>query len=504
MLGDKIVVLVAMLLYMALIVVVGVVFFFRTKNSSDYYLGGRGLNPWICAMSAEASDMSGWLLMGLPGVAYFLGIGEAFWTAIGLGLGTYLNWKLIATRLRNYTAKAGDAITLPDFFSNRFRDNKKVLMSIAAIFILIFFTIYTATGFVACGKLFNTIFGIDYRLMMLISAVIIVTYTAVGGFLAESTTDFIQGILMFFSLIIVLVAATAAVGGIGAISDKLSSMGGFLNVMGITDPATRAFKPYDLIGILSNLGWGLGYFGMPHILLRFMAIRSVGELKRSRSIAMTWVIISMAAAVFIGIVGRAFLGDVLAESGALSETVFIQLSLKLLPTFFAGIVLSGILAATMSTADSQLLVTSSAVSSNFYKGILRKNATEKEIVWVGRATVILVAIVACLMALNPASTIFNLVKYAWGGFGATFGPLIIFSLFWKRMTRTGALVGMLGGGITIIVWREFISKLGGVFAVYELIPAFLLSTILIVVVSLLGKEPPKEVTEEFEQVAAMK
>jgi sodium/proline symporter len=494
--SQKIQILIAMFLYMAMIVVIGIVYYRKTKNSADYFLGGRNLGPWVGALSAEASDMSSWLLMGLPGVAYATGLGEAFWTAVGLAAGTYLNWKFIAAKLRKYTQVANDSITLPDFFSNRFHDDSKLLMSIAAVFILIFFAIYTATGFVACGKLFNGIFGLDYTLMMFVSAVIIVAYTVIGGFLAESTIDSIQGTLMFFALIIVLVTGTAATGGIGAVGENLKELGGFFNVFSVMDPATRSQIPFSALSIISALAWGLGYFGMPHILLRFMAIRTTDEIKRSKIIAMVWVIVSLGMAVLIGIVGRAYLGDVLA--GPDSEKIFVIMSMELIPSLIAGVILSAILAATMSTADSQLLVTSSAISNNIFKGLIKKNASDKQVMWVARATVIIVAIIASFMALDPNSSIFGLVKYAWAGFGATFGPLVLMSLTWKRMTRNGALAGMITGGVIVIVWKEAISKLGGIFAVYEILPAFILSLIAIAVVSLLDKEPSKEIQAEFE------
>ena len=489
--GDSIQILIAIIVYVAVMIIIGVVYYKRNKGADDYFLGGRKLGPLVCAMSAEASDMSGWLLMGLPGVAYAIGIGEAFWTAVGLAAGTYLNWLLVAKRLRSYSIVAKDSITLPDFFSNRFHDKNKILMIFSGLFIVVFFTIYTATGFQAAGTLFQSIFGLNetgYVWMVIGSAVVIVLYTAIGGFLAESVTDLIQGIMMFFSLVIVLVVGVIAVGGISDVGDKLSGIGGFFNVMGVQKDG--AFASYSALDIISNLAWGLGYFGMPHVLLRFMAIRSGRELKRSRRIATVWVVISLFAAVMIGVVGRALLGDSLLADKA-QETVFIQMSVKLMPALIAGVMMSGILAATMSTSDSQLLITSSAVSNNFYKNYIHKKASDKEIMWVGRGVVILVAVVAVLMVLDKAETIFGLVKYAWGGFGATFGPVILFSLFWKRMTLPGALCGMITGGATVIIWKELLNPLGGVFAVYELLPAFILASIVIVAVSLLRPRSPR-------------
>ncbi len=501
--GVQIQILIAMIVYVSAMVAIGIVYYKRNKGADDYFLGGRKLGPWVCAMSAEASDMSGWLLMGLPGVAFAIGIGEAFWTAVGLALGTYLNWLLVARRLRNYTKVAKDSITLPDYFSNRFHDKHKLLKIFAGLFIVVFFMIYTATGFKAVGTLFQTIFGLDqtgYAWMVILSALIIVLYTTIGGFMAVSVTDLIQGILMFFSLIIVLVLGVAAVGGFTQIGGNLSGMDGFFNVMGVQKAG--AFAPYSALDIISNLAWGLGYFGMPHVLVRFMAIRSSRELKRSRRIAISWVLISLFAAVMIGIVGRAMMEGKLLDGSmlenGLQETVFIQMAVKLTPAIVAGVMLSGILAATMSTSDSQLLVTSSAVADDFYKSFIRKKASSKEVMWVGRIVVILVAIGAVIMVLNNTTTIFGLVKYAWGGFGAAFGPVILFSLFWKRMTLPGALAGMITGGATVIVWKELLNPMGGIFSVYELLPAFILACIVIVVVSLLTKKPSDEIVAEYE------
>lgn len=501
--GDQIQILIAIIIYVAMMVMIGIMYYKRNKGADDYFLGGRKLGPWVCAMSAEASDMSGWLLMGLPGVAFAIGIGEAFWTAVGLALGTYLNWLFVAKRLRNYTKVAKDSITLPDFFSNRFHDKNKLLKIFAGLFIVVFFMIYTATGFKAVGTLFQTIFGLDqtgYTWMVILSAFIIVLYTTIGGFLAVSVTDLIQGILMFFSLIIVLVVGVVVVGGFTQIGDNLGSMNGFFSVLGVQSGG--AFMSYSALDIISNLAWGLGYFGMPHVLLRFMAIRSAKEIKRSRRIATSWVVISLFAAVLIGVVGRALmegglLDGAMLEKG-LQETVFIQMAIKLMPALIAGVMLSGILAATMSTSDSQLLVTSSAVADDFYKSFIRRKASSKEVMWVGRIVVVLVAIGAVLMVLNNTTTIFGLVKYAWGGFGAAFGPVILFSLFWKRMTLPGALAGMITGGATVIVWRELLNPMGGLFGVYELLPGFILASIVIVVVSLLTRKPSDEILAEYE------
>lgn len=497
---QQIWILIAMLAYLVVVIAIGLLYSRRNKKSEDFFLGGRSLGPWVTAMSAEASDMSSWLLMGLPGLAYISGVGEAAWTAIGLAIGTYLNWRIVSRRLRRYSQIADNSFTLPDFFSNRFHDKKRILMIISAIFILIFFTVYTASGFVAAGKLFESIFGFDYVVMMIVSAAVIVIYTTLGGFLAESTTDFIQGILMSISLVVILVAGTIYAGGLDAVIDNARTMPGFLDLFGVHNAETGLRVAYGPLQVVSALAWGLGYFGMPHVLLRFMAIKDASMLKKSRIIAVVWVVISLAAAVLIGIVGAAVFPGAL--TGADSERVFILMSEKLLTPILAGVILSGILAATMSTSDSQLLMTSSAISQNLFKGVLKKNASEKQVLWVSRLVIIVVAIAAALMAVNPSGTIFKIVSHAWAGFGATFGPLMLLSLFWKRTTFKGALAGMLSGGISALVWPELLYPLGGVFAVYELLPAFIISFILIVVVSLLDKQPSAEIEAEFEQAKA--
>ena len=407
---DQYWILGAMLSYMALVVTIGLIYSKRNQRSEDFYLGGRSLGPWVTAMSAEASDMSSWLLMGLPGLAYLTGFGEAGWTAIGLALGTWLNWRLVSVRLRHYSHIAGNAFTLPDFFSNRYHDSKKILMSIAALFILVFFTVYTASGFVASGRLFNGIFGFDYVTMMLVSAVVIVIYTVIGGFLAESTTDFIQGIVMSFSLVVILTSATIMAGGIGAVVENTRIMPGFLEWFSVHDPVNRAAVSFGGLKATSALAWGLGYFGMPHVLLRFMAIKNPAALKTSRRIATIWVVIALGSAVLIGLVGSAVFPGVL--KGNESERIFIELARNLVHPIIAGIILSGILAATMSTSDSQLLITSSAISQNFFKGVLKKDATERQVMWVSRLTIILVAIIAAFMAYDPKSSIFKIVSHA--------------------------------------------------------------------------------------------
>lgn len=511
--------LISMLAYLAVMIIIGLYFAkVANANSESFFIGGRKLGPWVAAMSAEASDMSGWLLMGLPGVAYWCGLADAFWTAIGLAIGTYLNWLFVSKRLRRYSIKVDNAITIPEFFSNRFRENKKVLLGIAAVFILIFFAVYTGSCFVTCGKLFNQLFGINYIVMMLIGAVIVLLYTFLGGFLAESTTDFVQGIVMIFSLVAVLAVGTAAAGGVDAVINNARNIPGFLEFFGIANPVVDASDvqltsngsalfgdkgTYGLLTIISTMAWGLGYFGMPQVLLRFMGIRSTRELTKSRRIAVVWVVISLAAAVIIGFIGRVLYPTALTTSTQ-SENIFIVISSTLMNPFVAGIMMSGILAATMSSSDSYLLIAASAFSRNIYNGIINKKATDKQVMLVSRLTLLVVAIIGILIALDENSVIFKIVSFAWAGFGATFGPILLFSLFWKRTNRAGAIAGMLGGGGMVFVWKLLIRPIGGVFGIYELLPAFIFACILIVVVSLLTKKPSKEILAEFEAVKAMR
>ncbi len=505
----------AMIVYMALVVVIGVVFAKRAnKNSGEFFLGGRSLGPWVTAMSAEASDMSGWLLMGLPGVAYWCGIADAAWTAIGLAVGTYFNWLIVSKRLRCYSEKA-KAITLPEYFSNRFHENKKVIMSIAAVFILIFFTVYAASCFVTCGKLFSTLFDMPYVSMMIVGAVFVLLYTILGGFLAESVSDFMQAIVMIIALVGVVVVGVVTAGGFGEIMDNAKSIPGFLDFFGIASPVTvdgiqqvENGKPlfgeagsYGFLTILSTTAWGLGYFGMPQVLLRFMAIRDKKELTRSRRIATVWVVISLAVAVFIGVVGRVLYPTAL-QNNVEAENVFILLSTKLLPPLIAGFVMAGILAATISSSDSYLLIAASALAKNIFQGVCKKNATDKQVMLVSRITLLVIALIAIVISLDEKSVIFTIVSFAWAGFGATFGPLMLLSLFWKRITRAGAVAGMLSGGIMVFVWKLVIRPFGGVLDIYELLPAFLISCLCIVVVSLLTKAPSEEIQKEFDEVKA--
>lgn len=508
-------ILVAMILYMAAVIVIGLVYAGKAnKSSENYFLGGRSLGPWVTAMSAEASDMSGWLLMGLPGVAYWCGLADAAWTAIGLAVGTYLNWLIVSKRLRRYSIRANNAITLPEFFSNRFHENKKIICSLSAIFILVFFTVYAASCFVTCGKLFSTLFGFDYIPMMILGAVFVLTYTILGGFLAESASDFMQGVVMFVALGIIVVVSIVKAGGINAVLENANSIPGFFEFFGIATPEVNAegvqlvadgspvfgaASNYGALNVASMLAWGLGYFGMPQVLLRFMAIRKEKELKMSRRIAMIWVLISLTIAVFIGLVGRQ-LFPVEHLTKAAAENIFITLSTSFLPPIFAGFVMAGILAATISSSDSYLLISASAFAKNIYKDVVKKEATDKQVMTMTRITLLAIALIAIVIALDEESVIFSIVSFAWAGFGATFGPLMLFSLFWKRTTRAGAISGMVGGAVMVFVWKLVISNLAGAFAIYELLPAFIFSSLCIVVVSLLTKAPSKEIQEDFEAV----
>ncbi len=508
-------ILISMIIYMAAVIGIGVLYAKRANQDSEaYFLGGRSLGPWVTAMSAEASDMSGWLLMGLPGVAYWCGLADAAWTAIGLAIGTYINWLIVSKRLRRYSVRANNSITLPEFFSNRFREKNKLIMFISAAFILIFFTVYAASCFVTCGKLFSTLFGAPYQVMLLIGAAFVLIYTILGGFLAESVSDFMQAIVMLVALTVIVIIGVVQAGGFGAVVENAQSIPGFLEFFGLATPvvdangvqAVEAGSPvfgeaasYSVLSICSMLAWGLGYFGMPQVLLRFMAIRKEEELKRSRRIAMVWVVISLAVAVFIGIIGRQlFPVEHLTKSAA--ENIFITMSESFLPPILAGFVMAGILAATISSSDSYLLIAASAFSKNMFQGIFKKNATDKQVMNVSRITLLALTLIGIVIALVENSVIFEIVSFAWAGFGATFGPVMLFSLFWKRINKPGAVAGMIGGGAMVFFWKLVISKIGGVFAIYELLPAFIFSSICIVVVSLLTKAPSKEIEEDFEAV----
>lgn len=493
-------------IYLVGMVAVGIYFMKKNKSTGDYYLGGRKLGPIVTAMSAEASDMSSWLLMGLPGVAYLTGVADAAWTAIGLAVGTYFNWLIVAKRLRRYSVIAGNAITIPEFFANRYRDKSKILVAVSAIFIVIFFIPYTASGFAACGKLFSTLFGVPYFTAMVVSAVIIVAYTALGGFSAASTTDLIQSIVMSLALICVVLFGISTVGGTGVIMEQAGELPGYLSLTSIYNDG--AAEEYGAIKIASMLAWGLGYFGMPHILLRFMAIRDESEITLSRRIATIWVVISMGVAIFIGIMGYSLSKGGMIEvlEGADSEKLIIMIATLMSKSGFlgiliAGLIMSGILACTMSTADSQLLAASSSISENLLKDVLHLQISEKASLIAARTTVLVIACLGVILAVDPNSSVFGIVSFAWAGFGAVFGPVMILALFWKRSNRYGAIVSMLSGGIMIFVWKYAVRPMGGAWDIYELLPAFLVAIILNVAVSLATPAPETEIVKEFEQAA---
>lgn len=500
---NAIAILIAFILYLAMMLMVGVITMKKTNSSEDYFIGGRGLNSWVAALSAQASDMSGWLLMGLPGSIYLAGTGKA-WIAIGLFIGTVLNWVLISKRLRRYTIVANNSMTLPEFFQNRFRDEKKVLLGISSVVIVVFFLVYTASALASGGKLFNSVFGLSYHAALLIGAAVILAYTFMGGFLAVCTTDFIQGSLMLVALLTVPIIAYGAVSG---------DFGGALAAHDVADSSLYMNLFYangekcTFISIISDLAWGLGYCGMPHILVRFMAVKSEKELKKSSVIAIIWVAISLVAACVIGVVGRGYLSETLTETN--SENVFIRMIQEIFSGNFGlcligGLFLCGILAAIMSTADSQLLVCASAASKDIYKNIMKPDAEDKKVLGVSRITVIVIAVLACVIAWDPNSSIMGLVSDAWAGLGAAFGPLVVCSLFWKRTNFAGAVAGILSGGLFVILW-DYIPFVGGqtpyaATGIYSLLLGFFISLLFIVVVSLLTKAPSQDMLDEFEKV----
>lgn len=501
------IILLTFCLYLLVMLGIGIYFYFRTKNLEDYILGGRKLGKWVTSISAQASDMSGWLLMGLPGLAYLSGVSSAGWTAIGLAAGTYLNWKIVAKKLRIYTEKFDNAITLSSYFEHRFQDDKKILSIISSIFILIFFTFYVASSFVSGGKLLNYVFGINYHTAVLIGALVIITYTFLGGFLAVCWTDLVQGLLMFAAIVILplIVILTqkenihldlAVLSG----GKEVIAKTGFMSLWskeGLAGAGATTFAAIN--AIISAVAWGLGYFGQPHILTRFMAISDPEEISRSRKIAMVWVIISLFGAIVIGILGRSLTDHQLLQD---PEHVFIQMVLNYTPTFMCGVLLSAILAAVMSTADSQLLVTSSSIAEDFYHRIIRKHATQKELIWVSRLTIIVVAIIAYVLAMDPNNkSVLALVAYAWAGFGAAFSPVIIMSLFYKKTTKASAIAGMITGGTITLIWP----RLGalsdwGIFDLYEIVPGFFIALLVIFCVSQLDKKGQEKMMNKFEKM----
>lgn len=484
------------IVYLIGMIAIGVWMYRRTETTSDYFLGGRTMNSWVTAMSAQASDMSGWMLLGLPGLVYLTGM-NGMWMAMGLAVGTYLNWQFVAKRLRRYT-EINRSITIPDYLENRFKDDSKALRVISAVTILVFFLFYTASGMVASAVLFEQTFSIDYTLALLIGALVVVSYTFLGGFLAVSFTDFVQGSLMFLALVVVPVVLFSGLGGIGG---ALSAVGqvnpDLLNItktVALNESGSWMSQAgaFSVIGTISLVAWGIGYFGQPHIIVRFMGIRSAREIPKARLIGVVWVAITLLGAGFVGLLGITQFEVPLANE----ETVFISIVQMLFNPWIAGILLAAVFAAIMSTIDSQLLVCSSAIAEDFYRPFLRKKASEKELVWVSRITVLVVAVVAVLLAMSGGSVL-ELVSYAWAGFGAAFGPVILLSLFWKRMTRNGALAGVIVGGLTVILWSN-ITVLSGT-GLYELVPGFVLGLLAIVIVSVLDQAPPAEITSEYEQ-----
>lgn len=504
----QICIMIVMVVYLAAMVIIGALYSKRTNNVGEFYLGGRKLGPIVTAMSAEASDMSSWLLMGLPGVAYVTGICDAGWTAIGLGVGTYFNWLIVAKRLRNYSANIG-AITIPDFFSSRYKEKKNILMAIAAIIIVIFFVPYTASGFAACGKLFGTLFGVDYHIAMIVSAIIIVGYTSLGGFNAASTTDLIQSIVMTIALVIVLVFGITQAGGWDAVMANAQSLKGYLSMFDLHDAATGGSNSYGPLKILSTMAWGLGYFGMPHILLRFMAIENPDKIKLSRRVATIWVVISMSIGILIGVIGLGMVANNALAPLEDSETIVIQIANLLSQNgiglaLVAGVIISGILACTMSTSDSQLLAASSSVSENILGGLFKLNLSEKTKMIVARAVLIIIAVIGVVIAWDSNSSVFGIVSFAWAGFGAAFGPVMLLALFWKRSNKYGAIAGMIAGGAMVFIWKYVIAGLAEVLNVYELLPAFITGLAVNVIVSLVTPKPEQEILDEFDAAKATK
>lgn len=490
--------------YLLAMLAIGFVFSKNNSDSKDFYLGGRKMGPIVTAMSAEASDMSSWLLMGLPGLAYLTGVANPAWTAIGLGIGTWFNWLIVARRLRRYSANI-NAITVPEFYSKRYHDNSNVLNAIAALVIIVFFIPYTASGFAACGKLFNSLFGVDYMVAMLISAAVIVGYTIMGGFKAVSTTDLIQSIVMTIALVVVVTFGVSKAGGVEAVIDNAKSLPGYLSMKASYDVGTNSSTPYSFLTIVSTIAWGLGYFGMPHILLRFMAIKDEKKLVLSRRIATIWVFIAMGITIFIGMVGLGMTkaGELGFLSGSSSETIIVEIAGLIsrhgvLAAIVAGLILAGILAATMSTADSQMLAAASSVSQNIVQDFFKVKISEKKSLLVARLTIVVISLIGVFLARDPNSSVFNIVSFAWAGFGGAFGAVTLCALFWKRSNKWGALAGMIGGGVMVFVWKYAISRLGGAWSIYELLPAFIFSLILDIVVSLLTKKPDETIAREFE------
>ena len=501
--------IIAFVLYLGFMVYIGLRSAKKNNSSMDFFLGGRKVGPWITALSAEASDSSAWLLMGLPGLCYLGGVKETFWTAVGLIVGTYLNWLFVAKPLRKCTISFGDSITIPEFFTNRFKDKTHLLTIISVFFIVLFFTIYTASGFGACAKLFNSVFGLKYHIGLVIGLVVILSYTILGGYLAVCTTDFIQGALIFVAFVFSAVIAVVSLGGPAEAMAKVSDFSvRAVNGQFGAEMAKKFIdnKLFSAMSVISALAWGLGYFGMPHIIIRFMGIRSNAEIKTARRVGTVWMVIAYIGTFIIGSLGTVYLagGDLanplMILSGGKEETVFSATMQQMYPAFIAGLFLCAILAASMSTADSQLLSASSAVSLDIYKGLINKDADEKTVMNVSRITVLVIAAIAFVLSLNPASSIFGLVSYAWAGFGSTFGPLVILALFWRGMTNKGAIAGLIAGGVTVVLWHNLKD---GIFNVYEILPGFIACLVFAVAVSLLDRNKNPEMLAEFDAYKKM-
>ena len=509
--ANIICILIAIVVYLVGMIAIGVYYSKGQSDAHEFYLGGRKLGPIVTALSTEASDMSAWLLMGVPGLAFFYGIAEASWTAIGLALGTYLNWLFVAKRLRRYSVRLG-SITLPEYISRRFRDNTKIIEALGALMIIVFYVPYTASGFAACGKLFGTLFNFQYAPAMIISAVVIVAYTACGGFKAASVTSLVQSLIMVFALAAVLIFGVSSAGGWDQVIANAKAIPGYLSLTASTSITAAEAGEFGTLKIISMLAWALGYFGMPHVILHFMAIEDENKLKLSRRVATAWVVISLSIALFIGVVGysmaKSGIVTMFADSSS-AESLIVAIAAVLsehgvLFALLAGIILAGILAATMSTADVQLLAAASAIAQNIIRGVFGAELSDKKSMVVARVTVLGVAVCGVLFALDPSSSIFRIVSFAWAGFGATFGPIVLFSLYWKRCNKWGAIAGMFSGAAMVFTWKYAIAPIGGALAIYELLPAFVTSCIFIVVVSLLTGKPEKEIVEDYEAVAAMK
>ena len=506
--GNEICILITIIAYLIMMIVIGAVFSKKNKSTDDFYLGGRKLGPLVTAMSAEASDMSSWLLLGLPGLALITGLAEATWTAIGLAIGTYLNWLFVAKRLRVYTQKLG-CVTIPDFFSKRFGDDKNILTLISAVFIVVFFIPYTASGFVGCGKLFSSIFDIDYFTAMIICALVIALYCILGGFLAASTTDFIQSIIMTVALVVVL-GFSFKVSGADSIFGNVKSIDGYLDIFKGCNVTDGSVGSYGALPIVSTLAWGLGYFGMPHIILRFMAIEDEKKLHISRRVGSVWVVISMSVAILIGVCGYTLMKSGIVPDYAStsdSERTIIDIASKIstygiLPAIVGGVILAGILASAMSTSDSQLLAATSSVTQNIIQDFFKIKISQKSSMWLARVMVLVISAIAVFLAMDPDSSVFRIVSFAWAGFGATFGPAILFALFWRRSNKWGVLSGMIGGGVMIFVWKFVIRAAfaGTWLDIYELLPAFIVNVILVVVISLATKAPDDKLVKEFDEV----